>query len=129
MNKLTFLLLASITFNVLADPQAVDIKQGVSAPFTGILINPELDAKVKADLQAYDTLKLIDASNKRIIDALKAEVDINTDLAAKWRKEAEVQAKARESANRYQFWKSAGFFTGGTVVTILLAFAVNRVTK
>ncbi len=127
MNKL-MLVMALIPGLVLGQ-NAVDLIKGQPAPFTGILITPDTDLKIKKDLNELDYLRVINDSNKRVIGLLNEQVALSSQISEKWHQEAITQSEARLKIENNQFWKYTGFFTLGAAVTILLTFGVNKASK
>lgn len=103
-------------------PQVIELKQGSSAPFSGILFGYKEEASIRKDSELLPIVqKRVDLYQDEIT-ALQGQVDL-------WKTQAQSDAKIAVERTNDSFWKNAAFFALGVLATGLSFYAARKVSQ
>lgn len=128
MQKLLSVILF-LSYSLSAGAQVTYVEKNTPAPYTGYLFTPQAELDNRKLLEERKTLLIKDENNQTIIE-LKNKLITDTQAQADlWHEHSNEMAKELARRESNAFWRSAGFFTLGAGVTLLLVKAVAQVAR
>lgn len=128
MKKLVSLLLILLLSNqAVAEPKLVYLEKDNLAPFTGYLINPEMEKQFRLMDSELDYQKKLNLS-------LKSITKLHEENESIYIKRLENQQKQIDNLSERivkddSIWGKLGMFLLGSASTILIAYGVTRATR
>jgi hypothetical protein len=125
--KISLILILLLSNSAIAEPKLIYLEKNEIAPFTGYLINPEMEKKFRLLDSELDYQKKINLSLKTINNLYEENELI-------FIKRLENNQKQIENLNKRiiredSIWGKLGMFLLGGLTTTLLSFGVNRASK
>lgn len=122
------ILLTLIATSVLAEP--VVLTKGQLAPFDGVLFTRPEELSIRYKLIERDTFKdLLDTTYPAMILRLKDNEKLALEETNLWRTQSAALAKQNIEYRDKAYRNSLLWFGGGILTTVLITFAVNKVSK